>query len=381
MPEEIILSNARIVTADQVIEGSVCIRDGCIASVEDSHSALPCAQDMRGDYLMPGLIELHTDNLEKHMTPRPGVDWPSLSAVITHDAQVISSGITTVFDAISIGDINPRGNRLAKLSPMLEAIEHAENSQFTRADHRVHLRCEVVHPETLTVFERLSSHPRLSLVSIMDHSPGQRQFVNLDKYRIYYMGKYSLNEQQMDELMQRQIKNAQCNSNRQRKAIAAHCASYKVPLASHDDATCAHVEESVSLGMAIAEFPTTEEAANASHQKGLKVMMGAPNIIRGASHSGNVAASALAGEGVLDILSSDYYPSSLLQAAMKLADINARYSLPKAICAVSKTPAQTVGLHDRGEIKAGLRADLIQVRIHHGHPVIQQVWKQGQRVF
>ncbi|GHT90310.1 amidohydrolase [Betaproteobacteria bacterium] len=381
MSDEMILTNARVVTADQVFHGSVLVRDGRITDLDDKPSALPQAVDLEGDYLMPGLIELHTDNLEKHMTPRPGVDWPSLSAVITHDAQVIASGITTVLDAISIGDINPRGQRLAKLSPMVDAIEQAEKNGLTRAEHHLHLRCEVVHPETQDVFERLAANPRLSLVSIMDHSPGQRQFVNLDKYRTYYMGKYSLNAEEMDELMHRQIRNAQNNSDRQRKAIAAHCARQNVPLASHDDATAAHVHESIGLGMAIAEFPTTAEAASASHQKGLKVMMGAPNIIRGGSHSGNIAASHLAKEGVLDILSSDYYPSSLLAAAMKLTESDVGFSLPEAIRTVSKTPAETVGLCDRGEIKAGLFADLIQVRAHHGHPLIHQVWKQGRRVF
>ncbi len=380
MSAETILTNARIVTARDVFHGSLVVRDGTIADLDESRSALPQALDLEGDYLMPGLIELHTDNLEKHMNPRPGVDWPSLSAIMTHDAQVAASGITTVFDALSIGDINPRGNRLEKLAPMLEAIDCAETSGLTRAEHRLHLRCEVVHPQTQATFERLADHPRLSLVSIMDHSPGQRQFVNLDKYRTYYMGKYGLNDVEMDELMRRQLRNAHLNSYRQRRAIVRHCSERGVALASHDDATAAHVEESAGLGMSIAEFPTTVEAADASHVKGLRVMMGAPNIVRGGSHSGNVAASVLAEHGTLDILSSDYYPSSLLQAAMKLAELDNGYDLPQAINTVSKTPAQAVGLADRGQIAPGLRADLIRVRVHHQYPVIRQVWKQGRRV-
>ncbi|MDR1934481.1 MAG: alpha-D-ribose 1-methylphosphonate 5-triphosphate diphosphatase, partial [Candidatus Accumulibacter sp.] len=306
----------------------------------------------------------------------------SLSAAITHDAQLVSSGITTVFDAVSIGDIDPRETRprLVQLSPMLEALRHAEENRLLRADHRLHLRCEVVHPETLEVFERLSVHPRLSLVSIMDHSPGQRQYADLEQYRIYYKGKYSLNDAEMEAAMRRQLENACLHSRRQRRAIAARCAERGLPLASHDDATRAHVEESAALGTAIAEFPTTQEAASVSHRKGLKVMMGAPNIVRGGSHSGNVSASALARAGVLDMLSSDYYPSSLLEAALALAGMEG-YSLPKAVNAVSQVPAQTVGLSDRGEIKLGLRADLIQVRLHRGHPLIRQVWRQGERVF
>ncbi|MDR0716937.1 MAG: alpha-D-ribose 1-methylphosphonate 5-triphosphate diphosphatase [Azoarcus sp.] len=380
MPHEIILTNARIVTADEIVSGSLAIRDGKIADLDARPSALPEAQNLEGDYLMPGLIELHTDNLEKHMSPRPGVDWPPLSAAITHDAQVVASGITTVFDAISIGEIHRRGQRLATLMPMLEAVDHATQHGLLRAEHRLHLRCEVVHPETLGLFERLAGHPRLSLVSIMDHSPGQRQYVSLDKYRVYYQGKYGLNDDEIEELIEVQSNKAKQNSDRQRKAIAAHCAARRLPLASHDDATAAHAEESAALGMAIAEFPTTLEAARTSRQKGLKVLMGAPNVIRGGSHSGNVSARALAEEGVLDILSSDYYPSSLLHAAMTLAG-TAGHTLPAAINTVSRTPARAVGLADRGEIKPGLRADLIQARLHQGHPLIRQVWQQGDRIF
>ncbi|MDR2092987.1 MAG: hypothetical protein LBP58_06705, partial [Azoarcus sp.] len=146
MPHEIILNNARIVTAKEVFTGSLAIRDGRIVDLDTAPSALPNAQDLEGDHLLPGLIELHTDNLEKHMNPRPGVDWPPLSAALTHDAQVIASGITTVFDAISIGEIHRRGQRLASLMPMLDAVDHAARHGLIRAEHRLHLRCEVVHP-------------------------------------------------------------------------------------------------------------------------------------------------------------------------------------------------------------------------------------------
>jgi alpha-D-ribose 1-methylphosphonate 5-triphosphate diphosphatase len=157
-------------------------------------------------------------------------------------------------------------------------------------------------------------------------------------------------------------------------------------VASHDDATLAHVEESASYGMTIAEFPTTLEAALGSHRLGMGVLMGAPNIVRGGSHSGNVAAADLAKEGLLDILSSDYYPASLLQAAFMLATQNEdkRHNdcdLPRAVGMVSRAPAQAAGLHDRGEIRVGLRADLVHARHQDGLPVIQQVWRQAKRVF
>lgn len=381
MPAELILSNARVVTADRVIDGTLAIRDGMIVDVGEGRSQLPQAQDLGGDYLMPGLVELHTDNLEKHMTPRPGVDWPSASAVLTHDAQIVAAGITTVFDALSIGDINPRGKRMQQLPAMLDAIAHAEAAGDTRAEHRLHLRCEVCHPDTLPVFRDLVEHPLVQLVSVMDHSPGQRQFAQVKKYREYYMGKYHLNAAEMDAFSDQQTANSSQYSDRQRRAIVEICQARGLALASHDDATLAHVAESAGFGMAIAEFPTTFEAAQASHAKGLKVLMGAPNIVRGGSHSGNIAAADLARHGVLDILSSDYYPASLLQAAFLLSALGNDYDLPKAMAAVSLAPARAAGLDDRGEIRPGLRADLLQASDRHGQPVVRQVWRQGTRVF
>lgn len=381
MPAEQILSNARLVLADQVIHGSLLIRDGLIADISAGASSLPQAQDLGGDLLLPGLVELHTDNLEKHMSPRPGVDWPSASAVLTHDAQIVAAGITTVFDALSIGDINPKGKRMQQLGVMLEAIAAAEAAGQTRAEHRLHLRCEVSHPQCLELFRELVEQPLVQLVSVMDHAPGQRQFARMEKYREYYMGKYHLSPAEMDTFVSEQLANSARHSDQQRAAIVDICRSRELALASHDDATLDHVEESAGYGMAIAEFPTTFEAAEASHARGLKVLMGAPNIVRGGSHSGNIAAADLAQRGVLDILSSDYYPASLLQAALGLAEQDNGYDLPRAIATISLAPARAAGLDDRGEIAVGLRADLVQAQVHKGQPVIGQVWRQGRRVF
>jgi alpha-D-ribose 1-methylphosphonate 5-triphosphate diphosphatase len=381
MSAEQILSNARLVTADRVFLGSLVLRDGMIADVAEGPSRLPQAQDLNGDFLLPGLVELHTDNLERHMTPRPGVDWPSTSAVLSHDAQIIAAGITTVFDAVSIGDVNPKGNRMQKLPAMLEAISSASDAGLTRAEHRLHLRCELCHPDTLSVFRDLVEHPLVQLVSVMDHSPGQRQFVLESKYREYYMGKYHLSTTQMDEFIVLQKANSREYSTRYRAAIVEHCLARGLSVASHDDATLEHVEESARYGMTIAEFPTTLEAARGCQQLGMSVLMGAPNIVRGGSHSGNVAAADLAAEGLLDILSSDYYPASLLQAAFALAALDNQCDLAEAVRMVSLTPARAAGLSDRGEIAVGLRADLLQARTQDGLPVVQQVWRQAKRVF
>lgn len=167
-----------------------------------------------------------------------------------------------------------------------------------------------------------------------------------------------------------------------RLSIAAMCRDRNIALASHDDATHEHVRESHQLGSVIAEFPTTFEAAEASRTHGMNVLMGAPNIVRGGSHSGNVAASALASLGLLDILSSDYYPASLLDAAFRVAaDENNRFTLPQAIRLVTKNPATALNLHDRGEIAEGKRADLVLVHRKGEHIHIDHVWRQGKRVF
>ncbi|WP_296187525.1 alpha-D-ribose 1-methylphosphonate 5-triphosphate diphosphatase [Pseudomonas sp. UBA1879] len=387
MLNEQILTNARIVTADQVFTGTVVLRDGLISDVQTGVSAVPQARNLDGDYLLPGLVELHTDNLEKHLSPRPGVDWPSASAVMSHDAQIIAAGITTVFDALSIGDVNPKGKRMQQLPGMVEAIAKANAADMTRAEHRLHLRCEVCHPDTLSVFRDLVEQPLVQLVSTMDHSPGQRQFALESKYREYYMGKYHLNSEQMDEFIVEQVANSKIYSDRYRKAIVDICLARGLSVASHDDATVEHVEESAGYGMTIAEFPTTLEAAQACRRLDMNVLMGAPNIVRGGSHSGNIAAATLAKEGLLDILSSDYYPASLLQAAFTLgAQLDEDQpeigtGLAKAVTTVSLAPARSAGLRDRGEIRVGLRADLIHARAVGNLPVIQQVWRQAKRVF
>ncbi|MDN0125185.1 alpha-D-ribose 1-methylphosphonate 5-triphosphate diphosphatase [Yersinia aleksiciae] len=381
-----ILNNIHLILEDQVINGSLEIKNGEINSYSDRPTQLSAAIDGQNGWLLPGLIELHTDNLDKFFTPRPNVDWPAHSAMSSHDALMISCGITTVLDAVAVGDVRDGGHRLDNLQKMINAVVDSQRAGLNRAEHRIHLRCELPHQSTLPLFEELMMQPELSLVSLMDHSPGQRQFASRAKYREYYQGKYHLNDQQMAEFEEEQVTLSARWSALNRTAIAAQCRQLGIPLASHDDATAEHVAESRALGSVIAEFPTTEAAASASHQQGLQVLMGAPNIVRGGSHSGNVAAHQLASLGVLDILSSDYYPASLLDAAFRIAqDASNEFSLPQAVNLVTRNPARALGLEDRGVIAEGKRADLILAREHQGlqakHIYVQNVWRQGRQVF
>ena len=377
-----IINNVKLILEDEVINGSLEVQDGRISAFAESQSRLAEAIDGEGGWLLPGLIELHTDNLDKFFTPRPKVDWPAHSAMSSHDALMVASGITTVLDAVAIGDVRDGGDRLENLEKMINAVEETQKRGLNRAEHRLHLRCELPHHTTLPLFEKLVGREPVSMVSLMDHSPGQRQYADRSKYRDYYQGKYHLTNEEMDKFEEEQMALAAAWSQPNRQRIAAICRERNIALASHDDATCEHVLESRQLGSVIAEFPTTIAAAQASRQHGMSVLMGAPNIVRGGSHSGNVAAHHLAASGLLDILSSDYYPASLLDAAFRIADDEGNaFTLAQAIRLVSKNPAQALGLHDRGAIAEGKRADLVLARRHGEHIHIDHVWRQGKRVF
>lgn len=377
---EQIFTNAKLVLANEVIDGAVQVKGGKISDISDRPSNLPGAEDMGGDYLMPGLVELHTDNLDKHLTPRPKTRWPATAAVVAHDNQVASAGITTVFDAVSIGDVNEGSERIVRLIESVNALEHALENALLRADHKLHLRCETSFPGMVEALGQLIDLPLVSMLSVMDHTPGQRQFVSLDAYYTYYQGKYGLNDEEMRKFIATRRRDAELYSEKHRRHVVEQAHAKGLALASHDDATAEHVAEAVADKMTVAEFPTTLEAAKASHEGGLGVMMGGPNLVRGGSHSGNVAAGELAKHGYLDIISSDYVPHSLLHGAMKLFDEFEGYDLPRAIRTVSLNPATQVGLDDRGEIAVGKRGDLI--RVHHSphHPIVRGVWREGVRV-
>ncbi|WP_416897713.1 MAG: alpha-D-ribose 1-methylphosphonate 5-triphosphate diphosphatase [Minwuia sp.] len=379
MTTETVLTNARIVLGDEIVDGSVLIRDGRIADIGSATAA--ASEDMNGDYLTPGLVELHTDHLEGHYAPRPKVRWNPRAAVLAHDAQIAASGITTVFDALRVGD-HERDDDMAAADMVIlaDTIQEVAERGLARADHLIHLRCEVSAPNCIEAFEGMAERPMVKLASLMDHAPGQRQFADINAYKTYYQGKLGMTDAEFEAFCSLRISQSEANSARHRAAISAFAREQGIVLASHDDATDAHVGEAVSDGVRIAEFPTTETAARASHGNGMSVLMGAPNVVRGGSHSGNIAARSLAEIGVLDILSSDYIPFSLMQSAFMLADTVERISLPEAVAMASRNPARAVGLDDRGEIAAGKRADLVRVQVDGGVPVIRTVWREGRRV-
>ncbi|WP_428698075.1 alpha-D-ribose 1-methylphosphonate 5-triphosphate diphosphatase [Stappia sp.] len=374
------LTNARIVLDGEVIEGSLHVRDGRIAGIDSGPSTLPGAEDMGGDFVIPGLVELHTDHLENHYAPRPKVRWNPIAAVCAHDAQIAASGITTVFDALRVGLDEDTDITSEDMRRLADAIEAGVAKDRLRADHFIHLRCEVSAPNCLESFAVFDNDPRVRIASLMDHSPGQRQFASLEAYAVYYKGKMKMTDAEFNAFCERRMAQSAEWSDANRKVVAEKARARGIVLASHDDATNAHVDEAIELGIRVAEFPTTLEAARASKDQGLAVLMGAPNVVRGGSHSGNVSARDLASHGLLDILSSDYIPFSLIQSAFFLGEVVEEIELPQAIAMVSKTPALSAGLEDRGEIAIGKRADLVRVRVEEHIPIVRTVWREGQRV-
>ncbi|GHC66889.1 alpha-D-ribose 1-methylphosphonate 5-triphosphate diphosphatase [Limoniibacter endophyticus] len=378
MKTETVLTNARIVLPDEEINGTLVIRNGLIAEIDTGSPRN--GEDMHGEYIIPGLVELHTDHLESHYTPRPKVRWNPLAAVQAHDAQIATAGITTVCDALRIGVDRDSDIQHEEIRMLGNAIEDGVRANRLRADHFLHLRCEVSTDNCLEGFRLFENDSRVRLASLMDHAPGQRQFASLDAYAVYYKGKLKMTDQQFEDFCKRRVEESGLYSDKNRKAIAELAKTKGFVLASHDDATIAHVDEAISQGIAVAEFPTTLEAAKASHMAGMGVLMGAPNVVRGGSHSGNIAARELAEEGTLDILSSDYIPFSMIQAAFYLGEVVDGVDLPKAIRMVTKNPAEAIRLNDRGAIEVGRRADLVRVRVDDHVPVVRTVWREGDRV-
>ena len=379
--DDLFLANARVVLAERVIEvGWVAAEDGRIVEIGEGR-APENAEDLAGDLLLPGLVELHTDHLEAHYVPRPKVHWDPVAAVVSYDGQLATCGITTALDSLRVWREEGAEDVDGQAEILADAIARARAAELLRLEHFLHLRCEVPMPSVVAETRALIDRADVRLLSLMDHTPGQRQFRDEGKLRDYYRGKNGgMTDAELDVLFAKRIAYQATHAEANHRDLVELARARKLPLASHDDTTADHVGEAIRDGVALAEFPTTVEAAQALHAAGIRVLMGAPNLVRGGSHAGNIATQELARAGALDVLSSDYVPASLLMAALRLPQAAADIDLAAAVRTVSKTPAEAVGLHDRGEIAVGKRADLIRVHLAHDVPAVRSVWRGGRRV-
>jgi alpha-D-ribose 1-methylphosphonate 5-triphosphate diphosphatase len=379
-----IFTNARLVLDDEVVTGTLYSHGGTIERIDQGASAVSGAIDLQGDFLMPGMVEVHTDNFERHLMPRPKVRWDDAPALLAHDAEIAAAGITTVLDALGVGEADPDSVRGSEWNSVLDCIKEFSERGTLRADHLLHVRCELPAPNTLELFAPFVGNPMVRMISLMDHTPGQRQWENLEHAWIYFSGKKGWSREKFDERVAMSIELQALYAQPHRAYFTAYCNEHQIALASHDDTTVAHVEQAFAEGATVCEFPTTVAAAQAAHDRNMLTIMGGPNVVRGGSHSGNVSAIELAQLGLMDILSSDYVPGSLLSAVVRLTE-TAGLTLPQAVALVSRNPAKSIGLNDRGRIAPEMRADLVQMRITtladgRQQPIVRAVWRGGVRV-
>lgn len=378
MKTETILTNAILVLPDSVISGTIVLRDGVIATIEAGRSSAPGAIDVGGDTIIPGAVDVHTDNLERQVQPRSMARWPSRSAMVAHDAQCAAAGVTTILDALCIGDLGFDKERIKTFQDGVVDLDALTEAGLLKGEHFLHLRCEIPAPDLLDLFEPVADHARVRMISLMDHSPGVGQYADLDFYRnLRRRGGMD------DAYIERRIGELQAQRGitrgPNRRALLDRIAGKQIALASHDDRTAEEVAENAADGIRISEFPVTMLAAQAAKAAGMEVIAGAPNIVRGGSHSGNVNASDLLAAGAVDAFASDYVPPSLIEAGFLCAR-EGRADLPAAIRMVTETPALMAGLTDRGRLSVGLRGDLARVRLHGDLPIVRQVWVAGERV-
>jgi alpha-D-ribose 1-methylphosphonate 5-triphosphate diphosphatase len=373
-----LLTNATLVLPDFTLFGTIEVRDGRITDIQPGASHAPGAIDCAGDFLLPGAVDLHTDNLERQVNPRTNARWPSRSALVAHDAQCAAAGVTTVFDALCVGDLGFDEDRSQTCIDGVADLDALAPAGLLKAEHFLHLRCEVPAPAMPVLLERFADHPRVRMVSLMDHTPGIGQYGDLARYRALRRGDGQTDQEIDAKIGFLQERRARLRPS-QRRGLIARLAGSKAVLASHDDRTVEEVAENVADGIFVSEFPVTREAAAAGRNSGMQVIAGAPNLVRGGSHTGNIAAADLVRDGLVDALASDYVPCSLIEAAFALAAAGL-LALPQAVALATANPARMAGLDDRGALAPGQRADLLRLRVHEGQPVIRMVWREGERV-
>lgn len=376
---ETVLKNARLVLEDETIHGSICFDETGIRSIDAGETAAD-GLDCEGDYVIPGLVELHTDNVERHFLPRPTAYWPNhTAAVLAHDHEIAGAGITTVFDSLSVGDYDGNNSPRRELfGHMCDGIVNAMDAGLCKVEHRLHFRCELSDPYLLGTLEPLVEKHHVALASLMDHTPGQRQWRDTSALKAF-MKRTGLSDAEVEASLLARIARSNQHTPENWKAVLKLFEGRDVTLATHDDASVDDVNMGHAEGIKISEFPCSLEAAQRANELGMTTIGGAPNIVRGGSHSGNVAIMDLARAGVLDALSSDYVPGALLQAVFILSR-ELDLPLHETIKTVTVNNANMVGLTDRGVLALGQRSDVVLVRDFNGTPIVREVFAQGRRV-
>ncbi len=374
MNKHFYLTGAQVVLENETLQdAAVLIADGHIVAIDPASSEGVQEVDLRGQTLMPGMIDLHCDALEKEAEPRPGVHFPFDFACAQADKRNAAAGITTIYHALSFANAELGVRNNATAAELARAV-HAWQ-QHALVDNRVHARYEITDPTAPEVLNELLGNDEIHLMSFMDHTPGQGQFKSIDAYRSFQARTYKKDDAEFQALLAEKLAQGAGAEGRMQQ-LAQHARELGIPLASHDDDRPEKVGVVKDLGVSVSEFPINLETAVAARAAGLSTLFGAPNVVRGKSQSGSMRALDAVREGVADCLCGDYSPAALLPAVFQLPEL-AGIKLHQAVALVTCNPARAVSLNDRGSIAVGKRADLLAVRYLGGLPQVSRVWSQG----
>ena len=376
------LSDFDLVLKDRVVQGgAVRIEDGLIAEVSERPVDGATVRG-GGRLLLPGFVDIHGDMVEREVEPRPGVRMPLELSILEHDKKLAATGITTAYASLSF---NPGSMVTGKMRAedvtreIIEAIVSLKDELLI--DHRIHARFEVTFARAVSVVEDLMRRGAVDLVSLMDHTPGQGQYRDVEKFAGFIANARGIDMAEAHAVLRQRMADAEAAGESVAATIDALTTvanEHGIAIASHDDDSAEKVALMAGLGAAISEFPVTLEAAREAKRRGMWTAMGAPNALRGKSYSGNLSARALYEAGMLDILAADYHPAAILPSIFLLADV--RGGLPAAAALASLNPARAAGLHDRGAIEPGRKADLV-VADRLPRPRLRATFCAGRMVF
>lgn len=340
------------------------------------YGSVDVAIDLGERRVVPGFVDLHGDAIEKEIEPRPGARFPTAMAVVELDKKLSMAGITTMYHAIGFNDealSNGRGTNQS--CELIEEIYEA-NKKHLGVDNFIHVRFEITSETSLPAIKQLILEKKVDILSIMDHSPGQGQFKTIESWKKYHLSAYETEGVDIEKYLKNKI-------SKDKRGIVEELVSFgllhNIPMLSHDDDCEEKLVTLKNLGITFSEFPLSVEVAKKAKEMNISTGMGAPNVVRGGSQSGNIAARELVKEGVCDYLCSDYHPASLLLSPYRLKE-DVALPLEDGFAMISTTPAKLAGLKDRGEIKEGNLADITIIDESH-FPKVVLTFKNGEVVY
>lgn len=380
------LHNATLVLENQVLaQGALCIEDGTIVAVSDAapDRIEDSALDARGLTVIPGIIDMHGDMLEREIEPRPRAYLPYPIALQELDKRLAASGVTTAYAAVSFSEISVLRSTIRREDTgraIIQAI-HDERPRLL-TDLRAHARFEITNQNATEMLRMMLAEHLVDLVSLNDHTPGQGQYRDIEKYIKEMAAWRKISDAYAEEITHERLAQASARPVAwdMIREIARLAQSQNVPIASHDDDTAEKIALMRDFGVTISEFPVTIEAARAAQDAGMSVAMGAPNALRGVSTSGNLSARDAVSAGLVDMLAADYHPGALLQAAWLLAR-DMEVPLHKAIALITRNPADALRLYDRGTLATGKRADLALIDTSGAVPRVRATLREGRIIF